>query len=141
MESKKHELLNQLNKYFSNRNDVAFAFLFGSAVKGTFTQDSDIDIAVYYYPENSRFDFEDDVFFESEDEIWNDIEQITKYSVDFIVLNRSSSAICASVYHEGIPLIINSQYLYWKHFSITIDMAEEYRDFIEDFIEINKSTM
>ena len=141
MESKKNELINQLSKYFSDRMDVAFAFLFGSAVKGMFTQDSDIDVAVYFYPLNSRFDLEDDIYFKYEDEIWNDLEQISGYPVDFVVLNRSSASICASVYLEGLPLIIKDQHLYWMHFSVTTDLAEEYRAFTEDYIRIKKRSM
>lgn len=141
MESKKNKLIIQLNKYFSEQKNIAFAFLFGSIVKGTFTDDSDIDIAVYYYPVENNFNLEDDVCFESEDEIWNDLEKITGCGVDFIVLNRSSSSIAASVYLDGYPLVIKDQFLYWKHFSITTDLAEEYRVFTEEFIEIKKRSM
>ena len=40
-----------LKRYFENRKDVTFAFLFGSHARGTATKLSDIDIAVYFYPE------------------------------------------------------------------------------------------
>lgn len=39
-----------LKEYFSNRCNIAFAFLFGSRAKGNATKLSDIDIAVYFYP-------------------------------------------------------------------------------------------
>lgn len=39
-----------LKTYFSNRTDVAFAFLFGSQAAGNATKLSDVDIAVYFYP-------------------------------------------------------------------------------------------
>ncbi len=141
MESKNSQLVNQLKNYFSDQNEIAFAFLFGSAAKGTATIDSDIDIAVYYYPVDNDFDIEDDVNFESEDDIWNDLEKLTGCSIDLVVLNRASAAISASVYLEGLSLVNKDQNLYWKHFAVTTDLAEEYRSFVEDFISVKRRSM
>ena len=41
----------QASTYLSTRTDVLFSYLFGSHVKGTVTNMSDIDIAVYTIPE------------------------------------------------------------------------------------------
>ena len=131
-EKKQAELCN----YFMSREDVLSAFIFGSAAKGYAGLDSDIDIAVYFFPLNNRLDLEDSVFFDGEDKIWRSLEKITGREVDLIVLNRASSTICASVYLEGVPVIIKNQLLYGQHFNITTDLAEEYGYFLEDYLTI-----
>jgi predicted nucleotidyltransferase len=47
-------LKRKLKKYFKERKNVAFAFLFGSHAKGSATIRSDVDIAVYFYPEKRK---------------------------------------------------------------------------------------
>jgi len=44
----KIKMLEILKDYFEERNDVAFAFLFGSAARGKIRREGDIDIAVYF---------------------------------------------------------------------------------------------
>ena len=46
-----YRLLEILKDYFHKREDIAFAFLFGSAVYGKVRDEGDIDIAVYFWPE------------------------------------------------------------------------------------------
>ena len=132
--SKEH--LDELSAYFFLREDVLSAFFFGSEAKGDAGLDSDIDIAVYFFPHSNRLDLEDDVVFNDEEKIWTSLEKITGREVDLVVLNRASSTICASVYLEGIPIVIKDQFLYSQHFNITTDLAEEYRYFSEDYIAI-----
>ena len=61
---------NAAKKYFESRKDVAFAFLFGSQSRGNATIRSDVDIAVYFYPEKKRpLEVEAEVFYEGEDRI------------------------------------------------------------------------
>jgi len=58
-----------LKRYFENCKDVAFAFLFGSQARGTATKLSDIDIAVYFYPEKRHpIEYEEEIFYKGEDE-------------------------------------------------------------------------
>jgi predicted nucleotidyltransferase len=40
-----------LREYFERRDDIAFAFLFGSGAKGRARKEGDVDIAVYFWPE------------------------------------------------------------------------------------------
>ena len=84
MITRKDSLIKDLQKYFSQKKEVAFAYIFGSYVKGSLTDDSDIDIAVYYYPDKSFFDLEDNVFFDSEEDIWNEIETINKCNTELL---------------------------------------------------------
>ena len=92
MQKEKQE---ELSVYFFSREEILSAFLFGSAVKGDAGSDSDIDIAVYFFPLKNRLDLEEENVFNEEDTIWNDLEGITGREVDLVVLNRASSTICA----------------------------------------------
>ena len=57
-----------LKEYFKTRKEVAFAFLFSSQARRTATKLSDIDIAVYFYPEKRHpIEYEEEVFYEGED--------------------------------------------------------------------------
>lgn len=138
MRSGGYPKIDELKEYFSGKDDIAFAFLFGSEAKGNAGADSDIDIGIYFYPQENRLDLEDDVFFDGEDKIWNDLERLTGREVDLVVFNRASSSICSSAYLEGIPIIIKDHSLYLDHFLIATDLAEEYRYFTEDFIAIKR---
>ncbi|MBF0565242.1 MAG: nucleotidyltransferase domain-containing protein [Nitrospirae bacterium] len=40
-----------LKEYLTGRKDIAFALLFGSQARGTATKLSDVDVAVYFPPE------------------------------------------------------------------------------------------
>ncbi|NOY08390.1 MAG: nucleotidyltransferase domain-containing protein [Spirochaetes bacterium] len=137
----KNQIIDKLKYYFSIRKEVAFAFLFGSVVKGNAGLDSDLDIAVYFYPHKEGFDIEEDVSFREEDEIWRNLEQIVGEEVDLVVLNRSAATIAAAVYLEGIPIIISNHSLYWKHFLTVTDLAEEYRQFTKDYIAVKSRSL
>lgn len=44
------KILGLIKDYFVQRENVSFAFLFGSAARGRIRKESDIDIAVYFWP-------------------------------------------------------------------------------------------
>jgi predicted nucleotidyltransferase len=68
-----------LKVYFENRKDVAFAFLFGSQARRSAKKLSDIDIALYFYPERRRpVEFEEEIYYKGEDEIWTEMERAFK---------------------------------------------------------------
>lgn len=125
-----------LKRYFENRKDVAFAFLFGSHARGTATKLSDIDIAVYFYPEKRRpIEYEEEIFYDGEHEICFEIERILKKEVELLVLNRVSSSVAASAI-RGIPLAINDWGLYLDFMLIVTTEAEDFMDFIiNDYAE------
>lgn len=125
-----------LRNYFESRKDVAFAFLFGSQAKGRATKLSDIDIAVYFYPEKRHpVEYEEEVFYEGEDEIWSDLEKLLKREVEMLVLNRVSASVAASAI-RGIPLAINDWGLYLDFMLVVTREAEDFGNMIiEDFLE------
>lgn len=82
--------INSLKTYFSNRADVAFSFLFGSQVTGNATKLSDVDIAVYFYPEKKYpIEYEEKVYYGQEDAIWLELERLLRIEVELVVLNRN----------------------------------------------------
>ncbi len=125
-----------LKRYFGNHKDVAFAFLFGSQARGTATKLSDIDIAVYFYPEKRRpIEYEEEVFYKGEDEVCGGVEGILKKEVELLVLNRVSACVAASAI-RGIPLAINDWGLYLDFMEVVTREAEDFREMVfEDFLE------
>lgn len=119
-----------LKEYFKTRKDVAFAFLFGSQARGTATKLSDIDIAVYFYPEKRHpIEYEEEIFYKCEDDIWADLERILKKEVELLVLNRVSATVSASAI-KGMPLTINDWGLYLDFMETVSTEGEDFMDFI-----------
>ncbi|WP_333655028.1 nucleotidyltransferase domain-containing protein [Dissulfurispira sp.] len=130
------EHIKLLKNYFQNRHDVAFAFLFGSQAKGKATKISDVDIAVYFYPAKRHpVEYEEEVFYNGEDEIWTDVERILRKNVELLVLNRVPCSIAASAI-RGIPLAINDWGLYLDFMEVVTTEAEDFWEMvITDFRE------
>lgn len=125
-----------LKTYFSNRTDVAFAFLFGSQAAGNATKLSDVDIAVYFYPERKHpVEYEEEVYYRQEDALWLELERLLRIEVELIVLNRIPSTIAASAL-KGIPLAINDWGLYLDFVVVVTSVADDFMDFvIRDYME------
>ena len=125
-----------LKDYFQNRTDIAFAFLFGSQARGMATRLSDVDIAIYFYPEKRHpIQFEEEVFYKGEDDIWAELERMLHKEVELLVLNRVSSSVAASAI-RGIPLAINDWGLYIDFMEVVTEEAEDFREMIfKDFLE------
>jgi len=132
----KNSDIKALKTYFKGRKDIAFAFLFGSQAKGKATKLSDIDIAVYFYPKNKRpIEYEEEIFYAGEDEIWADLDRLLKKEVELLVLNRVSASVAASAI-KGVPLTINDWGLYLDFMAIITEVAEDFREMLfRDFLE------
>ena len=125
-------MLEDLKNYFSKRQDVAFAFLFGSQARGGATKLSDVDVAVYFYPKRRHpLEYEEEVFFPSESEIWADLERLLKREMELLVLNRVASTVAASAI-RGIPLVINDWGLYLDFMLVITREAEDYTEMLFD---------
>jgi len=128
--------IKKLKNYFKNRKDIAFAFLFGSQERRNATKLSDVDIAVYFYPKKRHpVEYEEKIFYQSEDEIWTDVERLLKKEIELLVLNRVSSSVAASAI-RGEALAINDWGLYLDFMEVVTAEAEDFMDFIiNDYIE------
>jgi predicted nucleotidyltransferase len=135
------QMVTVLETYFSNRKDVAFSFLFGSYARGTAHRNSDVDIAVYFYPEiRHPVQYEEDVYYVGEDEIWADLDQLLGKEVELLVLNRVSASVSASAV-RGTPLVINDWHLYLDFMEVVTREAEDFAQMIiNDFLERNKKS-
>jgi predicted nucleotidyltransferase len=131
-------MLDVLKKYFEERDDVAFAFLFGSSVRGRIRKEGDVDIGVYFWPEN---DIEWEVFDKvcpGEARIGLDLERILKKEVDLIVLNRARSILADEIVRKGAPIIIKDKGLFMDFLCIVSDEAEYVRDWLSTYYRETK---
>lgn len=134
----KKEILEKLKTYFESRDEVVMAFLFGSAYKGTMTDESDVDIAIYFKSEGGRVDLEEKKSFPNLDEIWRDVEKITQRNTDVVVLNNASANVASAAISNGRPIIIKDRALYWRFYLPITSWAEDFRIFVESFWKIKE---
>lgn len=132
------EKMVRLQEYFSDRSDVAMAFLFGSYATGRFMPESDLDIAVYFKPEGREVEWEETGSYGEEDQIWRDLERIAGVDTDLVVLNRAPATLAASILGEGIPIVIKNRALYLRLFLQVSEAAESFREFTRDFWAIKQ---
>ncbi|UCD16043.1 MAG: nucleotidyltransferase domain-containing protein [Candidatus Omnitrophota bacterium] len=126
---------NKISKYFSSRDDIKFAYLFGSQSKNKTGRLSDIDIAVYldeHFDGNERFDIRLKLI--------GQIGSLLKTDkIDLIILNDSPLLLSFNIVHDGIiiyssdeskriqfevrimSLYFDQQYYYKRHAQMTID--------------------
>ena len=124
------KMLESLKTYFEGREDIAFAFLFGSAARGRVRREGDVDIAVYFKPEK---EVEWEAFnktYEGENRTALDLERLLKKEVDLVVLNRARAVIADEIIRKGKPLIINKRGIFLDFLCIVSDEAEYVRDWL-----------
>ena len=123
-------LLDKLTRYFKQRTDIAFAFLFGSPANGAATARSDVDVAVYFFPSQRQpVEFEADLTYDGESALWADVEGIVKKEVDLVVLNRVPATVAAAAL-LGHALIIKDKGLYLDFMTAVTDEADSFMDYI-----------
>lgn len=131
-------MLDVLKKYFEGRADVAFAFLFGSSVRGRIRKEGDVDVGVYFWPEK---DIEWEAFdkvYPGEARIGLDLERLLKKEVDLIVLNRARSILADEIVRKGKPIIIKDKGLFMDFLCIVSDEAEYVRDWLSTYYRETK---
>ena len=133
------KIIQKLKEYFKKHDDVAMAFLFGSKAGNRSHAGSDWDIAVYFKPEKSAVEYEEDGReYPEEDRVWGDLIDILKTdNVDLLVLNRAPASI-AETASAGLPLIIKDWNLWQRFRRVITQEAEDYRSFVSDFFAISQ---
>lgn len=132
----KDKKIGLLKKYFSKREDVLMAFVFGSFATGRQMRESDFDVAVYFDPKKmpkrggGRFDLQS--------EIWSDVSDIVEREVDLTPLNEAPASLISSVIKTGIPLVIKDKRLYWDLYLTKSLESEDFLYFMQDFYNISK---
>lgn len=139
MKTHNAEMIKILKDYFEKREGVLMAFLFGSYARALSHRESDVDIAVYFRPKSDHLEWEEfDIEYDTEDEIWLDVERLLKRNVDLVVLNRARSCIANSAIN-GIPIIIKDRGLYLDFMLRVTTEAEDFRETVEDYWQIKQA--
>jgi len=123
-------VMRRLADYFGEREDIAFAILFGSAVRGKVRKEGDIDIAIYFRPEK---DVEWENFgrrYKGENRIAIDLENLLKKEIDLVVLNRARSVLADEIIRKGEPILIRDRGMFMDFLCIVSDEAEYVRDWL-----------
>jgi uncharacterized protein YutE (UPF0331/DUF86 family)/predicted nucleotidyltransferase len=132
------KIVAELSSYFCKRTDIAFSVLFGSIVRGNDLPQSDIDVGVYFIPAGGELEIENEVYYDSEDDIWADIDHISGKETDLLVMNRAPSRIVFTALTEGIMLSTADGNLCWRVIHASGSMFEEYYGFTESFAAIKR---
>lgn len=127
-----------LKEYFSGKPEVSMAFLFGSYAKGQAFFDSDVDIAVYFKPKARRLEWEETGEWPEEIKIWADTETILGKNVDILVLNKAPCLIAFDAVHTGIQLVVKDYSLYLRFLLLISSAAMDFREFVEDYWQIEQ---
>lgn len=112
----------KLKVYFAGRDDVAFAFLFGSQAKGTARAVSDWDVGVFFSPGSETVS----------EEMRRAVEEITGAPTDLVVLNRAPAHIAWSII-RGKPLTIKQRRMYLNFLTTTSHEANDWHYTARDY--------
>ena len=134
----KNTLVEKLGEYFKGREDVAFAYLFGSVAKNQSHTESDIDIGVYFTPATRALEYESENRYPSESSIWSDLDRLIGRHTDMVGLNRAPSTLISAVRDEGQRIFSLDDSFLARLSSAVDDLAEDFRDFISDFIKVKE---
>ena len=93
----------KIKDYFSNREDVAAVYLFGSHAAGKERSESDVDIAILF--QNLCGNNISDQL----DRYLVDLSRLLKKDVHLIVLNHAGEAVLEQILNKGKCLIVNDK--------------------------------
>lgn len=121
----KEEILHKLSDYFVSRSDVQLAIVFGSYAKGTFSEKSDVDIAV-------DFDFVDE---EQRLDKWltmrAELELLLQKDIDLIDLKKTDGFFLSQIMAHNIR-VKNNKTLYPKYLLESIYFNEDFMPIIRE---------
>jgi hypothetical protein len=124
------ELLRKVTGKLEKDKRVIFAYLYGSAARGTMGEDSDVDIAVFL--ENPKQDplLEADISLE--------LEQTLDRGVDVRIINHAPAIFINQVLKEGILLFSRDEPL---RINFVVRNINEYLDFLPIINEYDKKRL
>lgn len=105
--------------YLQSREDVIFAYLFGSLAKGKKTPLSDVDIALYLSQKSRYIQCKMDIFGSLADILKTD-------EIDLVILNSASLTLKIKILENKRLLVDKAPFLRHKYESLTM---REYFDF------------
>lgn len=129
-------LITQIKDYFKKRDDVLFAFLFGSQAKGRSAKKSDWDIGVYLKPRDRQLERETEYNYPARSKIWSDlIDLLDTDNVDLVILNSSPADVAATII-TGQSLVVKDRESFLEFMLATTREAEDYRQMVDDYYKI-----
>ncbi len=137
MNLKDRQKIKKLEDYFSKRDDVALAFVFGSRAAGRQKPSSDWDIGIYFKPK-SGIEIEATEEYEGESKIRDEVGDILKTENDIVVLNRARPSLVFIVLNSGIPLTIKDDKLRLELIIRTHYEAVDFWNFTREFWQIRE---
>jgi len=135
------KIMQSLKDYFSHRQDVVMAFVFGSQIKQQQTQESDLDLAVYFKSEGQGLQWESEVEYDGEEVIWPDAERIVGQEVDLVVLNRVPSTLAFEVLRAGKSILIKDRQLYLSFLSKVSFEVIDFMQTMDDYWAIEQRSV
>lgn len=129
---KRSEMITKLKNYFQQREEVLMAFLFGSWAKNQEGLESDLDIAIYFKNPRNVLEWQADSYYETENQVWAEIERIVGMEVDFIVLNRAPATV-ADLALKGVPIVIKDHNCYMDFLLRITSEAIDFREWVEGY--------
>lgn len=127
------EKLPLLKNYFEKSDTVLMAYLFGSYEKGRATNESDVDIGIYYKPKGRSIEWEEAGEYHETEKIWSDVEKIMGQKTDLVVMNQAPVNLVYDILQNGRVIVSKDQNYYWRLYLLISDAAEYFRDFITDY--------
>ena len=116
--SREKDAVEKLKEFMSDDQNVYFAFIFGSYVKGKQKKISDLDIAIYFKNPPGGVDL---LYF------INTLSDLTGKEIDLVTLNSASAFLRHQIMKYGIPLIIKDRDVYMRFREKTISDYDEYK--------------
>jgi len=111
-------LIDKVKLILQNDANVEFAYIFGSYADNTFTDRSDVDVAVYF----KEYDFDKHL------ELMTKISQATKKDTDLVVLNKAKNLyLLEDIIQKGILLKDDED----KRIDFELLKHHQFIDFIE----------
>lgn len=107
-----------LKDFLQKDENVLFAFIFGSCVKGRQHKQSDIDIGIYFKKPLEGFAILEYI---------NKLSELTGREVDLVILNSASALLRHQVMKYREPLVIKDRNEYVRFRERTISDYDEYK--------------
>lgn len=112
------EAVGKLKEFMSDDQNVYFAFIFGSYVKGKQKKTSDLDIAIYFKNPPKGVDL---LY------LINTLSDLTGKEIDLVILNSASAFLRHQVMKYGSPLVVKDRNVYMRFREKTISDYDEYK--------------
>jgi len=130
--------IEELRNYFTQRDEVLMAFLFGSCSKGHAGLDSDVDVAVYLKLDETALPEEEaQRFSKTTQDIWTNLERMIGREVDLVVLNEAAPTVVVSAL-QGLALTIKDRGFYLDFLLRATSEAADFREWVESYWQLKQ---